>query len=47
MAFYNRKKSKADKEADKAFAQMNRSVNINRYASSVGKSAVISAKDAF
>ena len=47
MAFYNRKKNKADKEADRAFAQMNRSVNINRYASSVGKSAVISAKDAF
>ena len=47
MAFYNRKKSKADKEADRAFAQMSKSVNIKRYTSSVGKSAMISAKDAF
>lgn len=47
MAFYNRKKSKAEKEADRAYAQMSKTVKIRHYAGNVSRSVAISAKDAF
>lgn len=47
MVFYNRKKSKAEKEADRAYAQMSKTINIRHYAGNVSRSVAISAKDAF
>lgn len=46
MAFYNRKKSKADRDADRASAQLSK-VNIGRYASNVGRSGLVASRDAF
>ena len=47
MAFYNRKKSNASKEADRAYAMMNKTVKIGRYAGNVSYSVGVAAKDAF
>ena len=47
MAFYNRKKSNASKEADRAYAMMNKTVKIGRYAGNVSYSVGVAAKNAF